>query len=102
MRKGPTYGLGGLMPTDMPVETITTDPSENTPVTGTALCLSGGGYRAMVFHTGVLWRLYEAGLLGKVDRVSSVSGGSIAAGVLALAWKTLSFDPKRTRFDFVP
>jgi len=90
------------MATDMPVETITTDPPENHPTTGTALCLSGGGYRAMVFHTGVLWKLYEAGLLGKVDRISSVSGGSIAAGVLALAWKTLSFDPKRTRSDFVP
>ena len=86
----------------MPVETITTDPPENHPTTGTALCLSGGGYRAMVFHTGVLWKLYEAGLLGKVDRISSVSGGSIAAGVLALAWNTLSFDPKRTRSDFVP
>src|SRR4029079_14230770 len=23
---------------------------------GIALCLSGGGYRAMLFHTGVLWR----------------------------------------------
>ena len=45
------------MATDMPVETITTDPSENHPTTGTALCLSGGGYRAMVFHTGVLWKL---------------------------------------------
>ena len=90
------------MATDMPVETIATDPAEHAPVTGTALCLSGGGYRAMVFHTGVLWKLYEAGLLGKVDRISSVSGGSIVAGVLALAWKTLSFDPQRTRSDFVP
>jgi NTE family protein len=27
------------------------------------LCLSGGGYRAMLFHTGSVWRLYEAGLL---------------------------------------
>ena len=24
---------------------------------GLALCLSGGDYRAMVFHVGVLWRL---------------------------------------------
>ena len=23
------------------------------------LCLSGGGYRAMLFHVGVLWRLNE-------------------------------------------
>jgi NTE family protein len=89
-------------PKDMPVELISTDPPDDRTLAGTALCLSGGGYRAMVFHTGVLWRLYEAGLLAKVDRISSVSGGSIIAGVLALAWKTLSFDPKRTPSDFVP
>jgi hypothetical protein len=27
------------------------------PKPGVALCLSGGGYRAMLFHLGVLWRL---------------------------------------------
>ena len=58
---------------------------------GTALCLSGGGYRAMLFHAGVLWRLNEIGLLPKLNRVSSVSGGSITAGVLALNWKKLGF-----------
>ncbi len=51
--------------------------------------LSGGGYRAMVFHVGALWRLNEVGLLSKLKRVSSVSGGSITAGSLALAWKNL-------------
>ena len=69
---------------------------------GTALCLSGGGYRAMVFHIGVLWRLYEAGLLKDIKRISSVSGGSITAGVLALAWPRLSFDPEGLEADFVP
>ena len=59
---------------------------------GTALCLSGGGYRAMLFHVGALWRLNELGRLPKVDRVSSVSGGSIAAGALAVAWPRLTFD----------
>jgi NTE family protein len=68
---------------------------------GAGLCLSGGGYRAMLFHTGVLWRLYEAGILGKVKRISSVSGGSITAGVLGLKWGKLSFDPGRVREDFV-
>ena len=48
------------------------------------LCLSGGGYRAMLFHAGALRRLNEAGLLEKLDMVSSVSGGSIAAGLLAV------------------
>ncbi|WP_297621597.1 patatin-like phospholipase family protein [Nocardioides sp.] len=57
-----------------------------------ALCLSGGGYRAMLFHVGVIWRLNEAGMLPELDRVSSVSGGSITAGVLALNWAKLDFD----------
>ena len=54
---------------------------------GMALCLSGGGYRAMLFHAGVLWRLNQIGLLPKLNRISSVSGGSITAGVLALKWQ---------------
>jgi NTE family protein len=57
------------------------------------LCLSGGGYRAMLFHLGTLWRLNEAAYLGKLDRISSVSGGSITAGVLALHWKDLGVTP---------
>src|SRR6266446_6176481 len=57
------------------------------------LCLSGGGYRAMLFHLGTLWRLNEAAYLGKLDRISSVSGGSITAGVLGLHWKDLGVSP---------
>jgi NTE family protein len=72
------------------------------PEPGVALCLSGGGYRAMLFHVGVLWRLYEIGHLATVQRVSSVSGGSITAGVLAIAWPRLSFEPARLAQDFVP
>jgi len=53
------------------------------------LCLSGGGYRAMLFHVGTLLRLNEAAYLGKLDRISSVSGGSITAGVLGLHWRDL-------------
>ena len=59
---------------------------------GVALCLSGGGYRAMIFHVGAIWRLNELGYLAKLDRVSSVSGGSITAGVLGLNWHRLQFD----------
>jgi NTE family protein len=61
------------------------------PLPGIGLCLSGGGYRAMLFHVGSLWRLNEAGLLPKLDRISSVSGGSITAAVLALHWHELAF-----------
>lgn len=55
------------------------------------LCLSGGGYRAMLFHTGVLWRLNELGTLPTLSMISSVSSGAITAGVLAHAWPDLEF-----------
>lgn len=55
------------------------------------LCLSGGGFRAMLFHAGSLWRLNQAGYLSRLDRISSVSGGSIAAAALALNWEQLEF-----------
>jgi NTE family protein len=45
----------------------------------------------MLFHLGTLWRLNDAGYLHKLARVSSVSGGSITAAVLALAWRDLHF-----------
>jgi NTE family protein len=67
---------------------------------GVAISISGGGYRAMVFHVGALWRLNEVGLLSKLNRVSSVSGGSITAGALALAWNDLGFEAGiAKRFD---
>lgn len=56
-----------------------------------ALALSGGGFRATLFHCGALIRLNQLGLLGKIGRISSVSGGSITAGMLAAAWKDLDF-----------
>jgi len=65
-----------------------------------ALCLSGGGYRAMLFHLGALWRLNELGYLPRLDRVSSVSGGSIAAGVLARHWDDLDFGPAGVASNF--
>ena len=66
------------------------DNSTTPPEPGIALCLSGGGYRAMMFHAGCLWRINQLGLLGKIDRISSVSGGSITAGVLGMNWGALN------------
>lgn len=43
----------------------------------------------MLFHVGALWRLMDSGKLFELTRVSSVSGGSITAAVLALAWNGL-------------
>ncbi|HMS13915.1 MAG TPA: patatin-like phospholipase family protein [Microthrixaceae bacterium] len=57
-----------------------------------AIALSGGGYRAMLFHLGALKRLNEFGLLSVMDRMSTVSGGSITGAVLAIRWPDLNFD----------
>jgi len=65
---------------------------EEQPTAGIALCLSGGGYRAMLFHLGALWRLNELAYLQRLDRISSVSGGSITAGFLGSRWNELDFD----------
>src|ERR1700760_4915069 len=87
----------------MPVDA--TELEERVPngfQSGVALSLSGGGYRAMVFHAGALYRLNEVGLLGKLTRISSVSGGSITAGVLGLFWDKLEFkDGKAAKFDLL-
>jgi NTE family protein len=56
------------------------------------LCLSGGGYRALLFHLAALWRLNEWCYLPRLTRISSVSGGSITAGVLGFKWAKLRFD----------
>ncbi len=50
---------------------------------GMALCLSGGGYRAALFHLGAVRRLDELGILAQLDTISGVSGGSIVANLLA-------------------
>jgi NTE family protein len=50
---------------------------------GAALCLSGGGYRAALFHLGSARRLNELGILSKIDTFTSVSGGSMFAAQLA-------------------
>ena len=42
------------------------------------LAMSGGGFRASLFHLGVLARLADEGLLRQLEVMSTVSGGSIA------------------------
>lgn len=85
-----------------PVQMIDPDSAARPVQHGIALCLSGGGYRAMLFHLGALWRLNEFGYLKKLDRILSVSGGSITAGVLALNWPKLGFDAAGVAQSFVP
>lgn len=84
-----------------------TRSTDDGPRHGAALSLSGGGFRAMLFHTGTLWRLGQLGFfldkplervdpmtrvrseVGKLERISSVSGGSIASAAFALAFPVL-------------
>ncbi len=62
--------------------------SETTTAAGKiAMCLSGGGIRATLFHLGVLIRLTESKKLDDVVGVVSVSGGSILAAHFAVRWQ---------------
>ena len=58
-------------------------PSKTRIPNSVGLALSGGGFRATLFHLGAIRRMNELGILGKVTTVSSVSGGSILNGFLA-------------------
>ena len=53
------------------------------------LALSGGGFRAALFHIGVLARLAEIDVLRHVEVLSCVSGGSIAGTFYYLEVKKL-------------
>lgn len=61
----------------------TYEPQPKSRRSGIGLCLSGGGFRASLFHLGALRRLNELGLLGRLRTISAVSGGSIIAAHLA-------------------
>ncbi len=50
------------------------------------LALSGGGFRATLFHLGLIRFLRDAGLLSNVTQLASVSGGSIIAAHLIYRW----------------
>ena len=63
------------------------EPEKSDVRKGIGLALSGGGFRATLFHLGVVRCLCETGSLTSVKRISAVSGGSILAAHLALNWE---------------
>lgn len=83
--------------TDDRTEDMSADPTFPCGPSGlteeVGLALSGGGYRATLFHLGALWRLNQLGWLGRLDRISTVSGGSLMAGILATHWDEMGLDP---------
>ncbi|HSW52422.1 MAG TPA: patatin-like phospholipase family protein, partial [Sulfuricaulis sp.] len=80
--------------------------SAQSPEPRIGLALSGGGFRASIFHLGAILRLEELGLMEKVAVISTVSGGSIVGVFYAIemerclqskdppgrieAWRTIS------------
>jgi len=58
--------------------TLMSDSKEKT----IGLALSGGGVRAAIFHLGVLARLAKDNKLESIKFISTVSGGSLAVGLI--------------------
>jgi predicted acylesterase/phospholipase RssA len=68
------------------------------------LALSGGGFRASLYHVGVLARLAELDLLRHVECLSCVSGGSIVGAHYYLELRKLlssKGDSEITREDYI-
>jgi NTE family protein len=61
-------------------------PPSSDPI---AVTFSGGGFRATLAALGVVRLLADVGSLGDVRYLSSVSGGSVANGLVATAWPKL-------------
>jgi predicted acylesterase/phospholipase RssA len=57
------------------------------------LALSGGGFRATLYHLGVIRFLRDAGLLQSISHITSVSGGSILAAHLVQNWDRYTGTP---------
>src|SRR5262249_51651919 len=57
------------------------------------LALSGGGFRASLYHLGLIRFLRDAGILPQVSHITSVSGGSIIAAHLVLNWDRYNGTP---------
>ena len=51
------------------------------------LAFAGGGFRASLFHLGVLYRLAELDVLRHVQIMSTVSGGSIVGATYVMRLK---------------
>ena len=63
-------------------------------VTKIGLALSGGGFRAAIFHAGILLRLADEGLLESISGLSTVSGGSLGVSLImskaGMCWSNIA------------
>jgi NTE family protein len=67
-------------------------PSEILSSPHYSLSLSGGGYRASLFHYGAINRLNDIGRLHDARMICGISGGSITAALLVSGWNKLHFN----------
>ena len=71
----PQFGeIGAYVSQRWPEKNIIKKKGKNTHTLG--LALSGGGYRSAIFGYGILKGLFDIDVIGKIDYLSSVSGGS--------------------------
>ncbi|TWT73976.1 patatin-like phospholipase family protein [Allorhodopirellula solitaria] len=82
---------------ELPFKEADTEQHSDSTDTKFTLLLSGGGFRATLFHLGVIRYLRESGKLSSVSAVYSVSGGSIIAAHMALHWS--DYTGSETQFD---
>jgi predicted acylesterase/phospholipase RssA len=85
-------------------EFLGTDSGVTTAYIGkVGLALSGGGFRAALFHIGVLARLAELDVLRHVEVLSCVSGGSIVGAYYYLELRQLlqTAEGEITREDYI-
>lgn len=66
------------------------------------VAISGGGYRATTWGLGALMYLVDAGKHAEVTSISSVSGGSVANGIVAQQTAFRTTDPERFRSALGP
>ncbi len=68
---------------------------------GIGLCLSGGGFRATLFHLGAIRRLFELGITARpdFDTIASVSGGSLTLAQWAIAEVQAKAEKRGIDFD---
>ena len=59
------------------------------------LALSGGGFRATLYHLGVIRCLRDAEVLPRITHITTVSGGSIVGAHLALNWDRYCGTPEQ-------
>ena len=64
------------------------------------LALSGGGFRAALYHIGVLANLAENGILRHIEVISCVSGGSIVGAMYYLKLREAIEDLENHQKDF--